>query len=166
MSQISIQELTHEAFSPYGSFSHMINPQAPKLGEAPIEFFRDMVLLDLGLAHSAAFSVCRVHRRPLRIDVTEHHDLCGEGILPLDQDVLIHVAVATAKGEIPFEKMEVFRVPKGTFVSLRPGIWHHAPFSHTAEVANVLIVLPERTYAKDCIVEQIPPARQITIAPS
>jgi ureidoglycolate lyase len=34
---------------------------------------------------------------------------------------------------------------------IRPGVWHHAPFVLEG-AANVVIVLPERTYANDCVV--------------
>jgi ureidoglycolate lyase len=93
--------------------------------------------------------------------VTEYHNYTAEGILPLDADILIHVAPATPEGEVPLVRIEIFRVPKGTFVSLHPGVWHHAPFAHDADVANVLIVLPERTYAQDCHVTEIAQDDQI-----
>lgn len=62
--------------------------------------------------------------------------------------------------------IEFFRVPKGTIVSLRPGIWHHAPFAYNSEHVNVIIVLPERTYANDCTVYEIPEERRIEIEQS
>ena len=52
---------------------------------------------------------------------------------------------------------------QGTIVSLRPGIWHHAPFAYNSEYVNVMIVLPERTYANDCTVYEIPEERRIEI---
>ena len=114
-----------------------------------------MAPLDLGINTKAYISLCRVLKRPTVVDMIEYHDGCGEGILPLDADVLIHVAPATPKGEIPLDRIEVFRIPRGTFVSLRAGVWHHAPFVVKSEVANALIVLPERTYAADCEVYEI-----------
>jgi len=150
MRKVRIKELTHESFSPYGSFANLINPNSIKIGDAPIEFYRDMVLLNLGNNNQASFSVCRVLKRDLVIDLTEYHNFSGEGTLPLDGDVLMHVGPATPEGEIPVDKIEVFRVPKGTFVSIRPGVWHHAVFAYKCDYVNTLIVLPERTYANDC----------------
>jgi ureidoglycolate lyase len=141
----------------------MVNPDAICIGEEPVEFYRDMVQVDLAGAGSVSLSTCRVLKRPPVVDVTEYHTACGEGILPLDGDVLIHVGPATPNGEVPLDRIEVFRVPQGTAVSLRPGVWHHAPFAVNTEVANVLIVLPERTYANDCEVCEIPEDEQITI---
>jgi len=155
MRKEKIKELSRESFASFGTYANMINPQAEKLGAEPIEFFRDMVRLDLGSRTVAAFSTCRVCKRPPVVDVTEFHNYSGEGILPLDADILIHVAPAVPIGEVPLERIEIFRVPKGTFVSLHPGVWHHAPFAYNTDLANVLIVLPERTYALDCHVTQI-----------
>jgi len=142
MKKVSIQELTLEAFNKYGSFANMIDPDAVKLGAEPIEFYRDMVLLELGTTSLASFSVCRVLKRPPIIDVTEHHNNCAEGILPLDADVLIHVGIATPPDQVPLEDFEVFRVPRGTFAAIRQGVWHHA---------------------NDCTVHEIPPAQHLEI---
>jgi ureidoglycolate lyase len=157
-----IQELSLENFRIYGSFSNMINPKAPRLGPEPIEFYRDMELLNLG-TNTAAFSVTRVSKRTQVIAKLEFHSHSGEGMLPLDGDVLIHVALATRNGEVPLDKIEVFRVPKGTLVTLRPGVLHHAPFVCGSDCVNVLVVLPERTYANDCFVHQISEEERIEI---
>lgn len=158
-----VRELKQDAFQEFGSFSRMLDPKTAKIGQKPIEFFRDMLSLKLGTANAASFSVCRVEKRPIVVDFTECHTFCGEGILPIDGDVLIHVAPATPKGETPTEQIKIFRVPQGTMVVLNPGIWHHAPFAHQSPAVNVLIVLPERTYANDCEVVQIPPAKQVRV---
>lgn len=161
--QIRAKELTLESFNLYGTFAGMIHPSAPKLGAEPVEFYRDMAQLNLGQSAIASFSVCRVKKRPFIVDFIEMHRGCGEGILPLDADAVIHVALATANGDIPLDRIEAFRVPKGTFVALRRGVWHHAPFAASADCANVLIVLPERTYADDCFVFEIPADKRVEI---
>jgi len=163
MRKEKIKELSLESFARFGTYANMINPQAEKIGAEPIEFFRDMVRLDLGGRTIASFSVCRVCKRPPVVDVTEFHNYSCEGVLPLDADVLIHVAPAVPIGEVPLERIEIFRVPKGTFVSLHPGVWHHAPFAYNTDLANVLIVLPERTYALDCQVTEIAEKQRIEI---
>jgi ureidoglycolate lyase len=162
---INVEELTAAAFLPYGHFAQMINPDMEKLGAPPVEFYRDMVQEDLGGASIASFSVCRVEKRDYMITVSEYHTRTGEGILPLDNDVLIHVAPATPpNAPVPVDKIRAFRVPKGTMVTLRPGIWHHAPWTVNDQPASVLIVLPERTYANDCIVIKHSDEEKIKIA--
>jgi ureidoglycolate lyase len=163
MRKVSVKELTLENFKKYGTFSNMINPDAVKFGGGPVEFFRDMEQLELGEAHGASFSVCRVQKRPFIIDVIESHSKCGEANLPLDGDVLMHVAIATSKRYLPFDKIEVFRVPKGTLVTFRPGVWHCAPFAIDKDIVNVMVVLPERTYANDCEFVSIPEEEKIEI---
>lgn len=164
MRKIEAKELTLESFNVYGSYTNLINPQTPKLGTEPSEFFRDMVLLNLDSSNIAAFSICRVTKRPFVIESTEFHRNTGEGVLPLDGDILMHVGLATQNGEIPIDKIEVFRVPRGTVVTLRKGVWHNAPFAYNCDCVNILIVLPERTYANDCYVYEIPGDKRIEIS--
>ena len=153
MRTIQPKELTVEAFLPYGTYARHIDPNRAVIGAPPVEFYRDMVQLNLGGHSIASLSTCRVEEREPIISVSEYHSFVGEVILPLDNDILIHVAEATPPGAgVLLDGIEVFHIPRGTAVSLRPGIWHHAPFTVNGEPANVLIVLPERTYANDCIV--------------
>jgi ureidoglycolate lyase len=164
MRTVKVEELSVEAFQPFGAYGALIDPTTEKLGAPPIEFFRDMVSLDLGGAAIASLSTCRVEKRDLVIDVTEYHSRTGEGCLALDNDVLMHVGPATPNdAPVPLEKIRVFRVPKGTVVVLRPGVWHHAPFTVNDDPANVLIVLPERTYANDCVVIELDEADRLRI---
>jgi ureidoglycolate lyase len=164
MRTVKIEELSLEKFLPFGSYANYLSPQSEKIGAAPIEFFRDMVQQTLGSHTIASFSTCRLEKRAGIIDVTEYHSTTGEVMLPLDSDILIHVGPATPPGaEVPLDKIRVFRVPQGTLVSMRPGVWHHGPFTLNDQPANVLIVLPERVYANDCVVVQLEPADQIKI---
>lgn len=164
MRTIKAEALTREAFWPFGFYAQLIDPIGEKIGARPIEFFRDLAQLDLGGAGIASFSTCRVEPREPVIDVTEYHTATGEGILPLDRDIVIHVGPATPTGDpVPLQRFRAFRVPRGTVVVLRPGVWHHAPFATGDAPANVLIVLPERTYARDCVVVQIPEGERLRI---
>ena len=166
MRAIKAEPLSSEAFLPFGQYSRFINPDAVRIGEPPIEFFRDMVPLNLGGTNLPSFSVCRVEKREMIVDVAEYHSASGEGILPLDNDVIIHVAAATPPDrEPPFAEFRAFHVPRGTFVALHPGVWHQAPFTVNNDPANCLIVLPPRMYAIDCIVVEFPEPERIRIEP-
>jgi ureidoglycolate lyase len=151
MRTLKVKELSPSEFLPYGHYADLVRPAAERIGVPPVEFFRDMVQQDLGAQSAASYSVCRVEKREMVIDATEYHSLAAEGVMPIDNDVVIHVAPATPPdGGVPTERMAAFRVPKGTMVVLRPGVWHHAPFTVNDSPAHVLVVLPERTYANDC----------------
>ena len=165
MPSVKIEELSLEAFKPFGSFVNMIDPDTEVFGEKPVQFFRDMSLLPIQHARSLpSFSICRVEKRPLVIDVSEYHSFSAEGNLTLDADALIHVGPATPNGVCPKDKMRVFRMPKGTFVTINAGVWHHAPFVYgSASALNMLIVLPERAYANDCVVVNFEKSEHVTI---
>lgn len=156
MKSVKVEELTVEKFLPFGFFSKMINPESEKIGAPPLEFFRDMLQMDLGGHGQASFSTCRIEKRPLVVDVSEYHSFCGEAAMPLDNDMYIHVAPAgPVDSEFPSDDVKVFRVPKGVMTVIRPGVWHHGPFTVNDDPVNVLIVLPERTYANDCEVVEL-----------
>ena len=164
MRTIKAAALSVDGFLPFGSYSNMIDPDAQKFGSPPIEFFRDMIQQELGGESSVSFSTCRVEKREPIIDVSEYHSKTAEGLMPLDNDVLIHVAPAVPGGApAPLDEMRVFIVPKGTFVVLNRGAWHHAPFAFNSDLANILVVLPERSYANDCTVVESDEADHIRI---
>lgn len=150
MKKLRYRQLTPEGFAPYGAYANMLNPSTEKIGAEPIEFYRDMAQSWLGSSTIGSFGVCRVSERPLVIDVSEYHDTCSEAMIPLDGDVLVHVAPAVPQETFPFEKAEVFLVPQGTLFVMRPGVWHHGPFAFGSPVVNVLVTLPERLYMRDC----------------
>lgn len=166
--RVVVEELTPRSFSPFGAFIDLVVPNTESIGERPVTFFRDMAQLNLGGTTQASFSICQVEERPAVVDKTEFHSHCGEAILPLDGDVLIHVAPATPGNKVPVEKIKIFRVRRGTLVILKPGVWHHAPFFLKGEdenflEINVLIVLPERTYTNDCQVVDLDKSQQVEI---
>jgi len=163
MRKIEFKELTSDSFQNYGTFSNLINPQAIKIGEEPCEFFRDMLQLNLGPASIASYSVCRLVNRRKIIKNAEFHSYCCEGIFAIDGEILMPVAIATPNGVFNPGSFEVFRVPKGTMLVLKPGVWHCAAFVYKSECVNLLITLPERTYANDCALIDIPVDEQIEV---
>jgi ureidoglycolate lyase len=164
MKQVAVKKLSKAGFKIYGSFSNLINPDAPKLAPGVVEFYRDMERVSLGSTSVASFSVTHVNTRSKIIQKLEYHNFSGEALLPLDGDAIIYVAPATRNGEVPTaNQIEVFHVPRGTLVTLRPGVWHQAPFACETDVLNVLVVLPERTYVNDCYVTVLPEEEHLEI---
>lgn len=163
MRSVAIEKLTMEAFAPFGAYRDMLNPRGECIGTEPVEFFRDM--LQLHLAEPPSFSICRVAARPLVIDTTEMHTRTAEATVSLDADTLIHVGPAMPNGGVPVEKFRVFFIPKGTLVAIYPGVWHHAAFLHdkSALAANVIGILPERTYANDSLNINLPEDMRVAI---
>jgi len=161
MREIEARALTEEAFAPYGVFADLIGPSDEnKIGEPPIEFYPDLVSLTLDTTNPA-FSSLFIRRRPMVIDVTERHHNTGEGILPLNGPVVIHVG---PPGDTPpLDQIEAFLVPAGTQVVLRPGIWHHAPFTVGNHPVAIQIALPPETYRRDCEAVILGSDQQISI---
>lgn len=164
MKTIAAQELTLNAFERFGSFASMIRPDGEITGVpgSAIEFYRDRLALPLA-GQVMGLSVTKCKKRPFVIEKAEYHSACCEALMPLDGDVYIHVALATPNGIVPYDKFEVFRVPAGTMVVLRPGVWHHAPYSIDKDQVCTLCMLPERTYALDCAVVVFPEEERMQI---
>lgn len=162
MLSIKVKELTNDMFKPYGRFNNLINPKTNQLGPAPAEWYPDIQNVRLR-DNIVSFSICKVLPRPYVVTHTEYHECTEEGILPLDGDILIHVGLPDNPGNCASERFEVFRVPQGTIVSLKPGVWHYSPFTVTDKPVNILIVLPERTYSRDCVVVLLDEGKQLKI---
>ena len=158
MRQIKAKEITAENFKEFGSFTDLLNPEGYSLGD----FYQDRLKMHSSGAMQMAFSPLLVHK-PEKMVVTtaEYHNFTQEGVLCLDDDVIVHVAPA-GKDPVP-ELTEAFLVPKGTMVLLNTGVWHLSAIPVNKETAHVLIVLPERTYFNDCVVVEYPEEKWVEI---
>lgn len=164
MKTVKLQKLTLEAFRKFGAFSGMIDPIGETAGSPDAEtvFYRDMLQQELG-GGAASYSTCRVRPRPSVITTAEYHNHACEVALPLNGDAILWFAPASAGNDFPTDKVEAFLVPRGTVVSVRPGVWHHAAYAVGSEALDVLIVLPERTYANDTFCVELDADRQIRL---
>lgn len=163
MRQIMAKELTVDSFRIFGDYADLLNPTGEKLNPGLVEFYRDMVPLALGAGGAACVSVTQVQPRPFVVEKLEYHTNTGEGFMPLDGDVLVHLAPAGRAGTVPYDRIEAFYVPRGTFVAIRPGVWHQAPFAAHGETVHVQNILPERTYANDCVVVTLEEEHKLTL---
>jgi ureidoglycolate lyase len=166
---LKINTLTPEAFKPYGTFAPLTPPaEKPLVDASPIKFWPDCGgVLSIGPFgnNEMAIGICQTAWRELKVDVTEFHSSTGEGNIPLDGDIYIHVAPPSTGFEPPLESVEIFLVPQGTCVVLKPGVWHHAPFAtKPGAVVNTVILLPQRTYANDCEVYELEESEVIPFA--
>ena len=162
MITIKAVPITTEGFRPYGSFASMLEPTG-NCFPGCATFYPDQVELNVQGGKPITFSPLTV-KKPERMIVTqaEYHNYTGEGVLVLDDDAVIHVAPPSNKIIVP-EKTEAFIVPKGTLVKLNTGVWHLAALPVHNELLHVMIILPERVYANDCIVCEYPEDRQVEI---
>lgn len=162
MRKIKAIPITVENFRPYGSFASMLDPEGNCFpGDAT--FYPDQVEMNIQGGRPVTFSPLTV-KKPERMIVTqaEYHNTTGEGVFVIDDDAVIHVAPPSNRVIVP-EKTEAFIVPKGTLVKLNTGVWHLAALPVHNELLHVMIILPERIYANDCVVCDYPEDRQVEI---
>ena len=161
MKTIKVQPLTKEAFAPYGEYYAMTEPTGHALCGEIHQFFPDRVTAYQG--HQVAFSPIKV-KKPAEMKVTqiEYHTTTGEAIMPLTDDMILHVAQPSAGTPIT-DQTKAFLVPKHTLIKMNACIWHFAPLPANADELIALIVLPECTYINDCTVVDLKEDEQFVI---
>ena len=161
MKTVKVEKLTRESFAPFGTFYTMSSPDGYALCGELHSFYPDRVTADSN--HRIGFSPITV-KKPERMIITqqEYHTTTWEMILPLNDDMILHVAPASA-GTIVTEYAKAFLVPKGTLVKMNAAIWHLAPLPANADSLTAMIILPECTYANDCTVVDLKEDEQFEI---
>ncbi len=161
MNTIKAVPITHEAFAPFGQFYRMDEPKGYALCGELHQFFPDRLTADSN--HRVGYSPIVV-KKPEKMIITqqEYHTTTWEMILPLNDDMILHVAPASA-GTPVGHLSQAFVVPKHTLVKLNAAIWHLAPLPASQEHLSAMIILPECTYANDCTVVDLPAEQQFEI---
>ena len=161
MRQIKVEALTHEAFAPFGQFYLMEQPKGYALCGAIHQFFPDRLTADC--QNRVGYSPILVKKlEKMIITQQEYHTTTWEMILPMDDDMILHVAPASA-GTPVTHLAKAFLVPKHTLVKMNAAIWHLAPLPATKEQLTAMIILPECTYANDCTVVDLTDEQQFEI---
>jgi ureidoglycolate hydrolase len=124
--KISAQQLSTEAFLPFGQVIVAIDDHTP--------FGADDAQLQLqnGIPR---FYIMRVYQRGRRFHQMTRHQRCTQCLGALgDQEWLLGVAPPTAT--VPsWEAVTVFRIPGNCFVKLEVGTWHAGPYFDDASMA-------------------------------
>lgn len=158
---IKAKPISREAFAPFGTYSSMLEPEGYALTGELHAFYPDRI--SDSFTSRVGFSPIVV-KKPERmlICAAEYHTKTPELILPLDDDMIIHVAPASG-GTPVAEWTQAFIVPKGTLVKIHTAVWHLAPLPATHDLLHAMIVLPECTYANDCTVVDLKEEQQFEI---
>ena len=154
MRTVKVEALTHEAFAPYGQFYTMDTPKGYALCGEIHQFFPDRMVADC--QHHVGYSSILV-KKPEKMIVTqqEYHTTTWEMIMPMNDDMIVHVAPASAGAPVG-HLSKAFLVPKHTLLKINAAIWHLAPLPVNEEQLAAMIILPECTYANDCTVVDLP----------
>lgn len=161
MKKIKVENLTKEAFAPYGVYYDMSAPQGHALHGEIHSFFPDR--LTAYHQGQVAFSPILV-KKPTEMKITqvEYHTTTSEIIMPLNDDMIIHVAEPSAGVPIT-DKTKAFLVPKNTLIKMNACVWHLAPLPANADELTAMIILPECTYMNDCTVVDLKEEEQFII---
>jgi ureidoglycolate lyase len=162
MKEIEVKELSRDKFHVYGDYQDLLHAAEDyKRSGATNIFVPDCITLTLGNNLPVAVSVARVSKTETIIETVEYHKFTCEGIMPIDGDCIIFVSPASFR--IDTADIEAYRVPKGTFVQLQPGVLHGRQFTLDTLSVNVLILLPQRTYANDIVFEHLEGENRVEI---
>ena len=161
MRKIKVEKLTKESFAPYGEYYAMNAPGGHALCGDIHRFYPDRVTAYQG--HNVGFSAITV-KKPEKMLITqiEYHTTTSEMIMPLNDDMILHVAQPSA-GQPITEQTKAFLVPKNTLIKMNACVWHLAPLPANAEQLTAMIVLPECTYMNDCTVVNLKEEEQFLI---
>lgn len=161
MNTIKAVPITNEAFASFGQFYQMDAPKGYALCGELHKFFPDRLVADC--QHRIGYSPILV-KKPEKMIITqqEYHTTTWEMIMPLNDDMVLHVAPASAGTPVP-ELAQAFIVPKNTLVKINSAIWHLAPLPASKEELTAMIILPECTYANDCTVVDFKPEQYFEI---
>lgn len=161
MRTIKAEPLTYESFAPFGQFYTMDKPEGYGLCGEIHTFYPDRLTADC--SHRVGYSPITV-KKPEKMIITqqEYHTTTWEMILPLNDDMILHVAPASA-GKPVTELAKAFIVPKNTLIKMNAAIWHLAPLPANEKELHAVIILPECTYANDCTVVDLKEEEQFEI---
>ena len=148
MKTIKVQNLSKEEFSPFGEYYDMANPSGYSLNGELHRFFPDR--LTAYHAGQVAFSPILVNKpEKMVVSQVEYHTTTCEIIIPLNDDMILHVAQPSA-GKPITHLTKAFLVPKNTIIKMNACVWHLAPLPANKDQLCAMIILPECTYINDC----------------
>ena len=149
MKEITAVKINPTDFAPFGTYCSMTEPEVILYRAKSTNFIR--IVSQVPVWEVWGFSPIAVRKDERIVKMAEYHTTTWEGIVALDDDMIIHVAPASAGTPVP-ELTKAFLVPKGCMVKINAAIWHLCPLPVNNDVLHAMIILPECTYANDCTV--------------
>lgn len=146
--RVKLEKISIGNFKEYGAY---FSEQGidPTFSGSYFDWWNEVGLADIG--GRISFGVVKPKSNPeLSERVFEQHRKTPEVLVPIDNDVIILVGKREAFENNPIreEDFGAFIVPRGTVVSLNPGVWHHAPMIEKG-TARVLVIFREGTSVYD-----------------
>ena len=148
MREIHIKPLDRDNFHKYGDYYDLFDLPDADPGRSS-QFFPDLMTMRLHDRGATGIGISLARPCPMIIERVEIHQYAGEGLLPLDGDCVVFVGKQWR--ELTSDHIEAFLVPKGTFITFRPGVVHGRQFAAGDAPVHVMVLLPERTYYDDAV---------------
>ncbi len=108
MKEITAVKINPTDFAPFGTYCSMTEPKGYPLQGEIHKFYPDRIGTCMG---SMGFSPIAVRKDERIVKMAEYHTTTWEGIVALDDDMIIHVAPASAGTPVP-ELTKAFLFPK------------------------------------------------------
>ena len=158
MTRLDVEELTPEAFAPFGRA--IARPERPSDADGP--GWRWWAETSLLAGDGRPFGVGYLDLEPseYRFDWAERHMRTQESVLATSADLLLYVGPPEHLEEparLPsFERFRAFRVAAGSGVVMDRAVWHGAPLTVDRASSAVVLIL-EGTGRSDVTIARFDP---------
>lgn len=149
MREVKAVKINAADFAPYGTFCSMTEPEGYSLEGEIHKFYPDRI--SGTCVGTMAFSPIEVRKDERIVKMAEYHTTTWEGIVALDDDMLIHVAPASGGTPVP-EFAKAFLVPKGCMVKINAAIWHLCPLFSMLCICGVALMVIGMLFASPILV--------------
>jgi ureidoglycolate lyase len=156
VTELRIEELTADAFAPFG---HVIErPARDQDAEGPgWRWWAETSALRSD-GRPWTFGYLDLVTAPLRFDWAERHLRTQEVVLSGSSDVVVYVGPVDPDQPDhlpPLDSFRAFQIPAGRGIVMEPGVWHGAPLALGAP-SNAVVLLLEGTGRDDVTVVRFP----------
>ena len=147
--KLKVHELTEDNFAPYGRFFNIYGfAKGEKLQTSP--YFPDVTGI---LFENSSYAGIGVGIAIDRLRVTtqaEIHEHTEEMLAFMDAESIF--IVGEPSGTTPvLSKFKAFLIPKGSFLTMKRGVWHATPFPTDSDRVTLFCILPPYTNYNDAI---------------
>ncbi|MFA5513882.1 MAG: ureidoglycolate lyase [Sphaerochaetaceae bacterium] len=149
MKKIELQclDASDETFLKYGQFISTSDRGADAANDE-LSFWNKLALMD----HSGLTSVSIVQtygKNGLEEHTLEQHTTTSEVLIPTDDIIVVAALSQKEKPNVPdLESAKAFKVPKGSAIRFKKGVFHHAPLTKEA-VTKTFVLFYENTPEED-----------------
>ncbi|AJJ18538.1 MULTISPECIES: ureidoglycolate lyase [Yersinia] len=152
--ELRLEQLTAEAFAPYGDVIQVEGNDFFHINNGKTERYHDLAKVEVTDGRRVLVSINRSQpcEMPLIFSVLEKHPLSSQAFIPMNGERFITI-VALGGDEIPLNSLRAFITNGRQGVSYHCNVWHHPLFAYE-KVTDFLTI--DRGGADNCIVGQLP----------